>query len=253
MFPNYQLQMKPETQPKATLTNDFYAIPIADFFKMALSVDCVIFGHQGKELKVLLIQRGAEPYLGKWALPGDLVYPSEDLSSAAMRVLKDLTTLDRVLFEQVGVFGNPNRHPLGRVITTGYLALVEIQDYTPMASAWATQAVWYDVNELPELAFDHEEILTTALHTLQDTVRHKPVGIGVLPSYFTITELQELYEAIYNTTYDKGNFRKKLNEWRHLDDTGKLQQNVAHRPAKLFTFNLERYAELEERGFNFDL
>lgn len=253
MAPYLLLQMKPETRPKATLSNDFYAIPIADFFKMALSVDCVIFGHQGKALKVLLIERGAAPYLGKWALPGDLVYPSEDLSCAAMRVLQDLTTLDCVLFEQVGVFGNPNRHPLGRVITTGYLALVEIQDYTPMATAWATQAAWYCVTELPELAFDHAEILKMALHKLQSTARHTPIGIGVLPFLFTITELQELYEAIYNTTYDKGNFRKKLNEWRHLDGTGKLQQNVAHRPAKLFTFNLERYAKLKESGFNFDL
>lgn len=245
--------MEQKAKPGSTLSNDFYAIPISDFFKSAISADCVIFGHSGQELKVLLIQRGAAPFLGKWALPGDLVYPLEDLETSAMRVLKDLTTLERVLFEQVGVFGDPERHPLGRVITTGYLALVEMKDYKPKASSWATQAVWYDVNDLPDLAFDHEIILKTALRKLQDTVRHKPVGLGVLPEKFTITDLQELYEAIYNTTYDKGNFRKKLAEWNHLKETGELQKNVAHRPAKMFSFNLERYAELEERGFNFDL
>jgi 8-oxo-dGTP diphosphatase len=245
--------MKPESRPGTTLSNDFYAIPIADFFKLAISVDCVIFGHEGKDLKVLLIQRGAEPYHSKWALPGDLVYPREDLDAAALRVLKDLTSIDRVLFEQVGVFGKPDRHPLGRVITTGYLALVEINDYTPMASSWATKAIWYDVNDLPDLAFDHEEIITTALSKLQQTVRHKPVGLGVLPGRFAITELQELYEAIYRTTFDKGNFRKKLSEWNHLKESNEFQKNVPHRPAKLFEFNLERYADLEERGFSFDL
>ena len=245
--------MERESKPGLSLSNDFYAIPISDFFKLAISVDCVIFGHQGKELKVLLIQRGAEPYHSKWVLPGDLVYPKEDLDTSAMRVLKDLTSLDKVLFEQVGVFGNPDRHPLGRVVTTGYLALVEIQDYTPMASAWATRAAWYDVNDLPDLAFDHEDIFNTAFNKLRQTVRHKPVGLGVLPEKFTITEVQELYEAIYNTSYDKGNFRKKLSEWNHLEELNEFQQNVAHRPAKMFSFNLERYAELEERGFSFDL
>ncbi len=245
--------MDRHASPSSTLKNDFYAIPISDFFKLALSVDCVIFGHAGKELKVLLIQRGAEPFIEKWALPGDLVYPREDLPASALRVLKELTTLDNVLVEQVGVFGAPDRHPLGRVITTGYLALVELRDYQPKASSWAIQAGWYDVNDLPPLAFDHEEILTTALQKLQDTVRHKPIGLGVLGEKFTITDLQELYEAIFNTTFDKGNFRKKLNEWKHLSDTGEQQTNVAHRPAKLFSFNLERYAELEVSGFTFDL
>jgi 8-oxo-dGTP diphosphatase len=240
-------------KPGVSLSHDFYAIPISDFFKLAISVDCVIFGHQGKELKVLLIQRGAAPYHSFWALPGDLVYPNEDLDKAALRVLNDLTSIEQVFFEQVAVFGKPDRHPLGRVITTGYLALVEIKDYSPVASGWATQAVWHDVNDLPKLAFDHEEIFKTALAKLQDTVRHKPVGLGVLPEKFTITDLQELYEAIYDATYDKGNFRKKLNEWKHLVDLNEYQKNVAHRPAKMFCFDKVRYQELEKRGFSFDL
>lgn len=235
------------------MSHDYYAIPISDFFKLAVSVDCVIFGHEGKKLKVLLIQRGAKPYLNQWALPGDLVYPNEALDTAALRILKGLTSLDKIFFEQVAVFGDPLRHPLGRVVTTGYLALVEMKDYMPKAASWAQAVEWHDINNLPELAFDHMNIISTSLKKLQEMARHKPLGRGVLPEKFTITELQELYEAIYNSNFDKGNFRKKVLEWNYFIDSEEFQKNVPHRPARIFSFNDERYDQLEQLGFSFDL
>jgi len=125
--------------------DDLYSIPIDEFFKSAFSVDCVIFGYHEIELKVLLIQRGTDPFQDYWALPGDLVYPYEDLDDSAQRVLNDLTSLSDVSMRQVHTFGKVNRHPLGRVITVGYIALVELMDINPLPSKWAKQTKWHSI------------------------------------------------------------------------------------------------------------
>ena len=126
---------------RKSLTYDIYTVPIDTFFQSAFSIDCVVFGVSNKQLQVLLIQRGAAPYKNYWALPGDLVFPEEDLDTSAIRVLKDLTSLSKIHFKQVKAFGEVNRHPLGRVITIGYYAFVKIEDYTPKASFWARTAM----------------------------------------------------------------------------------------------------------------
>ena len=144
-----------------------YYIAIDDLFKTAFSVDCVIFGYHQGDLKILLIQRGAEPFENFWALPGDLVYPHEDLDKAAHRVRHDLTSVDDVAMKQVHTFGAVNRHPLGRVITVGYMALVELSDIHPIASHWAKQTKWHSVNKVPKLAFDHGEILDASIERLK--------------------------------------------------------------------------------------
>lgn len=231
----------------------FYKIPIDKFFQFALSVDCVILGYHENGIKLLVIERGTEPEKGKKALPGDLVYPTEDMDLAASRVLKDLTGLDEVYLTQSKSYGQVDRHPIGRVITVGYYSLISVDRYQPLASSWAANVVWVDVNELPDLAFDHKNIVHEVLETLRETVRLQPVGFELLPKKFTLGQLQELYEAILNTKFDKANFRKKILSMNLLKDTKELQTEVSHRPAKLFSFDKKAYESLLKKGFSFEM
>lgn len=226
---------------------------IESFFKSAFSVDNVIFGFDGGDLKVLLIQRGAAPYKGKWALPGDLVYPNEDINTAAERVLEQLTGLRGVYLEQVKAFGAVNRHPLGRVITIAYYSLIKISDYVVTPASFAQSARWHTISEVGELAFDHNEILDACLRRLKHKVRTAPIGFELLPPKFTLTELQQLYEAILVEKLDKRNFRKKILAMNLLLDLNELQEGVAHRPAKLYQFDQKNYEQFVAEGFSFDL
>ena len=226
---------------------------IKKFFRSAFSVDSVVFGFDQGDLKVLLIYRGAEPYQGTWALPGDLVRLDEDLDESARRVLKDLTGLSDVYMEQIHTFGKVDRHPLGRVITVAYLSLVRISDYKINPSSWAKDAQWHSINNIPKLPFDHTEILNFAKNKLKERVRNQPIGFELLPPQFTLTELQHLYESVLETNLDKRNFRKKLNSMDLLVDSGVSQNAVAHRPAKLYRFDRKRYHSLLKKGFSFEI
>lgn len=228
---------------------------VESFFKSAFSVDNVIFGFDGGDLKVLLIQRGAAPYRGKWALPGDLVYPNEDLDTAAERVLEQLTGLRGVYLEQVRTFGAVDRHPLGRVITIAYFSLIKISDYTVTPASFAQSAKWHSVSKVGELAFDHNEILDSCLKRLKRKVRMAPIGFELLPPKFTLTELQLLYEAILAPPkgIDKRNFRKKILSTNLLHDLNEVQEGVAHRPAKLYQFDKDKYEQLVAVGYSFDI
>ncbi len=228
---------------------------VESFFKSAFSVDNVIFGFDGGDLKILLIQRGAAPYKGKWALPGDLVYPNEDLDTAAERVLEQLTGLRGVYLEQVRAFGAVNRHPLGRVITIAYISLIKISDYTVTPASFAQSAKWHSIGKVGELAFDHNEILESCLNRLKRKVRMAPIGFELLPPKFTLTELQQLYEAILAPPkgIDKRNFRKKILSTNLLNDLNEVQEGVAHRPAKLYQFDKEKYEQLVAEGYSFDI
>ncbi|MDX2135639.1 MAG: NUDIX domain-containing protein [Saprospiraceae bacterium] len=226
---------------------------VQTFFKSAFSVDNVIFGFDEGDLKVLLIKRGAEPFKSRWALPGDLVYPNEDLDTAAERVLEQLTGLKRVYLEQVRTFGAVNRHPLGRVITVAYYSLIKISDFTVTPASFAQTARWHTVSDVGPLAFDHNDILKACLRQLKIKVRMAPIGFELLPPKFTLTELQHLYEAILGTELDKRNFRKKILSTNLLFDLNELQAGVAHRPAKLYRFDHHKYHVLVSDGYVFDL
>ena len=228
---------------------------VESFFKSAFSVDNVIFGFDGSDLKILLIQRGAAPYKGKWALPGDLVYPNEDLDTAAERVLEQLTGLRGVYLEQVRAFGAVDRHPLGRVITIAYFSLIKISDYAVTPAAFAQCAKWHSVGTVGDLAFDHAEILDSCLKRLKRKVRMAPIGFELLPPKFTLTELQQLYESILAPPkgIDKRNFRKKILSTNLLNDLNQVQEGVAHRPAKLYQFDREKYEQLVADGYSFDI
>lgn len=241
------------THAKSQFAVPYYEISYEKFFQFGLSVDCVVFGYHDQKLKILLIKRGAAPFMGDWGLPGDLVYPNEDIDVAARRILKDLTGIDNLFMEQTKVYGKVDRHPAGRVITTAYYSLIDIAKHDPQASAWADGVYWMDIKKCPHLAFDHDEILKDALLVLQDRVRHKPVGFELLPEKFALGQLQALYEALLNEDYDKANFRKRILSMNLLLSLKENQKDVPHRPARLYAFDKKRYDELIAKGFSFEL
>jgi len=231
--------MKEKNSPlaKTSLAENYgYSIPLTDFFRCALSVDCVIFGYNKKEISVLLIKRGVEPFEGSWALPGDLMYPNEGLHEAADRVLKSLTGIDNIFMEQIKTFGEVNRHPIGRIITVSYYALVNMEDYNPQASSWAEQLEWHSIKSIPNLAFDHNDILNSSLQSLRKDFKSSPVGFKLLPKKFTLNDVQDLHESVMDKKFDKANFRKKLLATNQLVPLEELENNVSHRPAKLYEF-----------------
>lgn len=243
----------PRTTVKSQFAVPYYEISYDKFFQFGVSVDCVVFGYHDNKLKVLLIKRGAEPFKGNWALPGDLVYPNENIDVAAKRILRDLTGIEDLYMEQTNVYGKVDRHPAGRVITTAYYSLIDIAKHDPHAAAWAEGVYWLDVADVPQLAFDHSEILSDALVALQRRVRHQPVGFELLPEKFALADLQALYEALLNECYDKANFRKRILSMNLLISLKESQKDVPHRPARLYKFDKHRYDQLRAKGFSFEL
>jgi 8-oxo-dGTP diphosphatase len=230
-----------------------YKINFSDFFTSAFSVDCVIFGYSEGQIKVLLIKRGMEPFNKMWAIPGDLVYPKEELHDAAKRVLFELTGLSNIEMHQSRTFGSPNRHPQGRVITTAYFALIRITDFEIKASSWADKALWVPINDIQELAFDHNLILSSTYESLKQKLTVEPICFELLPEKFTLFELQKLYEYAFETIFDKANFRKKIRNLPLLE-LKELQTNVSHRPAKLFAFDSESFEEsVNVQGYQFKI
>ncbi|MCP9235877.1 NUDIX domain-containing protein [Lewinella sp. JB7] len=225
----------------------------ANYFKSAFTVDSVIFGFDEGALKILLIRRSEEPFDDYWALPGYFVRQDEDLDEAAQRTLRETTGLENVYLEQVHTFGSPGRHEFGRVITVAYYSLVKIADFTPRADGLSRDVKWHDLDAVSGLAFDHDEIVRTATEKLKRSIRTRPVGFELLPPEFTLTDLQHLYEAIWETRLEKRNFRKKILSMKLLVDLERMQEGVAHRPARLYRFDEDRYHELTREGFNFEL
>ncbi|MFT4762844.1 MAG: 8-oxo-dGTP diphosphatase [Paraglaciecola sp.] len=223
------------------------------YFKSAFTVDNVIFGFEEGTLQVLLIKRNIQPALGEWALPGNFVEPTEALDDACVRVLEQLTGVRDVYLEQVKTFGKVDRHPYGRVITVAYYSLVKSSDFELLPASIAIKAKWQPVHEIDRLPFDHNEILKACLEQLKQRVRARPVGFELLPPKFTLTELQNLYEAILDTTLDKRNFRKKIISMNLLVDLNELQEGVAHRPAKLYQFDKGKYEDFLDSGYAFEL
>jgi 8-oxo-dGTP diphosphatase len=216
-----------------------------DHVRIAISVDCVIFGFDENELKVLLIRSDLKQFENKWSLLGDLVNSKEDIEEAAYRVLKERTGLDDLYLEQVRAFGGVKRHPSARVITIAFCSLINVQHYKLEISA--NELHWHPVKSLGEMAFDHKQILDVCYAWLQKRVQEHPLGLSLLPKKFSLRELQNLYEAILGAKLDRRNFRKKFFSMDLLMDTGELEMNVSHRPGKLYRFNYEKYQTTERR------
>ncbi|MEO7444885.1 MAG: NUDIX domain-containing protein [Ferruginibacter sp.] len=206
---------------------------------IAVSVDCVIFGFDENKLKVLLIRSDLKKYRGKWSLLGDLIKTSEDLDQAAHRVLKERTGLTNVFLEQVHGFGSVTRHPAGRVITIAYCSLLNINHYK--LKILDNEVHWHHVKNATELAFDHQEIFDICYKWLQKRIQEHPLGFNLLPQKFSLRELQNLYEAILDVKLDRRNFRKKFFAMNFLTDLDEMEQDVPHRPGKLYEFNFKKY------------
>lgn len=219
----------------------------------ALTVDAVVFGLDEGDLKVLLIQRNLQPFAGRWALPGGFVHVDESLETAVRRELQEETGLSSVYLEQLYTFGEPARDPRERVVTVAYYALVQLSDHRVQAATDARNAAWFSVDDVPALAFDHGRILAMAHERLRGKVRYQPIGFELLPPKFTLTQLQHLYEVVLSRPLDKRNFRKKILGMRILQELDEIETDVAHRAARLYSFDKKRYDAMVRRGFNFEI
>ena len=219
----------------------------------AVTVDCAVFGLDDDNLKVLLIQRDIDPFEGKWALPGGFVQIDEPLEEAALRELKEETGLSKIFLEQLYTFGKPDRDPRERVISVAFFALVNIRSHRIKAATDARSASWFEVKNIPALAFDHQEILATALERIKGKVSYQPIGFELLPKKFSLNQLQHLYETILERSLDKRNFRRKILGMSLIEETGETEKNVAHRAARLYRFDKQKYQSLLKKGFNFEV
>jgi len=218
--------------------------------RIALSVDCVIFGFDENKLKVLLIRSDLKKYKSKWSLLGDLVGNQEDLDAAAYRILKQRTGLDDLYLEQVQTFGTVGRHPAGRVVTVTYCSLINIRHHK--LKILDNELHWHDVLSVTDLAFDHQEIFETCYQWLQKRIQEHPLGFNLLQKKFSLRDLQNLYEAILNTKMDRRNFRKKFFSMDFLIDIDEMEQDVPHRPGKLYKFNYEKFERKKKKWVGID-
>jgi len=210
-----------------------------------ISVDCVIFGFDENELKVLLIKSDLKNFEGKWSLLGDLIGSRETLDQAAYRILRERTGMEDVYLEQVRSFSEVDRHPAARIITVAYCSLINVQHH--QLKKIDNELHWHRVKQLGEMAFDHKKILEVCYEWLQKRIQEHPLGFSLLPKKFSLRELQNLYEAILGVTLDRRNFRKKFFSMDLLEDTGEYEADVPHRPGKLYKFNYEKYQKKERK------
>ncbi len=224
-----------------------------EFPRAALTVDCVVFGLDDRDLKVMLIQRNLPPFEGMWALPGGFVRLDETTDEAALRELQEETGLSKVYLEQLYSFSEIDRDPRERVVTIAYYALVRMSDYQVQAASDARSAAWFALDDISRLAFDHNKILKMAHERLQSKVRYHPIGFELLPKKFTLTQLQQMYEIILDRSLDKRNFRKKILSMAILRELDEVETDVAHRAARLYRFDKKQYQLLDKQGFHFEV
>lgn len=218
--------------------------------EIRLTVDVVVFTIQQGQLAVLLIRRAIPPFEGAWALPGGFVLSPEGVEDAARRELEEETGVRDVYLEQLYTFGEPGRDPRGRVVTVAYYALIS-PDRTIAGGSDAAEARWWPMDGLPPLAFDHGAILEYALERLRNKLEYTTVGFQLLPPEFTLTELQQVYEAILGRPLDKRNFRRKIELLGILTPLKQQRRSGPSRPAQLFRFSAARFEKLRDKGILF--
>ncbi len=238
-----------DVERNAPLIQDVHAL-VASYPCVPITVDCVIFGFDEDALKVLLIRSDLEIYKDKWSLLGDFAADNEELTDAAYRVLKQRTGMDDVYLEEVKTFSHPDRHPGGRVLTVAYCSLLDIRDR--QLQKLDNELHWHNVQGLNCMAFDHSRIIQECYEWLQKRIQEHPLGINLLPHKFSLRQLQNLYEVILNTSLDRRNFRKKFFNMDFLIDTGEYENDVSHRPGKLYMFNFEKYEQNKRKWVGID-
>jgi 8-oxo-dGTP diphosphatase len=205
------------------------------------SVDCVILGYINSDLHVAVLECNMPPFTGMYSLVGDLLKGGETLDAAANRIVKTRTGLSDIFLEQVHTFSDLDRHPLGRVITVAYFSLIKLYDTTNDSVSMLSDVKWIKVKDIKTMAFDHKELLDKCINHIREKIKVNTIGFNLLPQKFTLNQLQELYEAVLGHALDKRNFRRKLQSLKILIDTGETQKDVSHRPAKLYSFDSDRY------------
>jgi 8-oxo-dGTP diphosphatase len=223
---------------------------VESYPKVPLTVDCVIFGFEENKLKLLLIKSDLALFEGKLSLLGDIVKDNEELDEAAYRVLKERTGMNDVFLDQVRTFSHPNRHPGGRVITVAYCSLLNINHHE--LKIHDNDLNWHNLSSLQEMAFDHKDIVDASYNWLQKRIQEHPLGFNLLPDKFSLRELQNLYEAILGISLDRRNFRKKFASMDLLIDINEMEQDVPHRPGKLYKFNFEKYEKNKRKWVGID-
>ena len=220
-----------------------------------LCVDAVVFGYTAKgSISVLLIKRTIEPFIHRWALPGGFVLNGETLEDAVTRELLTEAGVHINYLEQLYTFGQPARDPRGRIISIAYFGLVNPTNFKLAASSDAEDASWFDIKNLPALAFDHADIVATAVKRLRAKIRYEPIGFELLDQKFPISDLEKLYETVLDRPIDRRNFQKKMNHFGILKGHNEKQKHAsAGRPAKLYSFNEERYFQLKQEGITFEI
>ena len=210
--------------------------------KVWLSVDCIIFGFDEGKLKVLIGKRQMDPGRGEWSLYGGFVASDESVDDAATRTLYELTGLRNLFMRQVGAFGNVDRDPGERVVSIAYYALINVKDYDDELRL-SHGVKWVDINEIPQLYSDHNEMVRKARKMMQQKLAQEPVGFRLLPALFTLTQLQHLYEAVNGAELDKRNFRKRIKEMDFIEKTELMDKTSSKRGAYLYRFNKRAYNE----------
>ena len=220
------------------------------FPRPSVPTDCVIFGYDGKDLKLLLVERGIPPFKGMWALPGGYLQMDEDAIDGAKRELFEETGLRDAYIEQFRTFSAVDRDPRGRVITIAHLALVRISEVK--GGDDAAKAQWFPLKDVPQLAFDHDMILREAMKALRQKIHFEPVGFELLPAVFTMPQLQHLYESILDVRFDRRNFASKMLHLGILEDTGSREPGAPSRVPATYRFNKDRYDALKSKGFRLE-
>ena len=210
--------------------------------KVWLSVDCIVFGFDEGKLKILIGKRKMDPGRGEWSLYGGFVNADESVDDAASRTLFELTGLKRIYMRQIGAFGNVDRDPGERVVSIAYYALINVNDYDEKLRT-SHGAEWMDINEIPQLYSDHNEMVRKARKLMRQKLSHEPVGFRLLPKLFTLTQLQKLYEAVNGEELDKRNFRKRVKDMDFIEKTDSIDKKGSKRGAYLYRFNKRVYKE----------
>ena len=208
--------------------------------KFFVGIDCIIFGFEKEQLSLLLLQRNFEPAKGQWSLMGGFVQENESADDAAKRVLYELTGLKDVYMEHIGAFGKINRDPGERVISLAYYALINTNKYD-RELVQQHNAYWVNIDEIPDLIFDHNQMVEKARTAMKEKASTAPIGFNLLPELFTLTQLQSLYEAIYGEPMDKRNFRKRIADMGYIEKTDKIDKTGSKRGAYLYKFNDKAY------------
>ncbi|MCR5578799.1 MAG: NUDIX hydrolase [Prevotella sp.] len=210
--------------------------------KVWLSVDCIIFGFEDGKLKILIGKRKMDPGRGEWSLYGGFVTAEESVDDAASRTLFELTGLRNLYMRQVGAFGKVDRDPGERVVSVAYYALINVKDYDEQLLK-DHGVEWVDIDRIPRLYSDHNEMVQKARKLMKQKLSHEPVGFRLLPSLFTLTQLQRLYEAVNGETLDKRNFRKRIKDMDFIEKTELVDKTTSKRGAYLYRFNKKAYNE----------